>query len=79
MKLYARFSVIGIPTINLSRYQSLELAGRQCGIRLPNAHRAVDDCSADAGITAPYGRKCIMIFMSTIDQDMILLVASLIR
>lgn len=44
MKLYARFHGDWDPFRRSFRYQSLDLAGRQCGIRLPNAHRAVDDC-----------------------------------
>jgi DNA polymerase-3 subunit epsilon len=44
MKLYARFYGDWDAYHRSFRYQSLELAGRQCGIRLPNAHRAVDDC-----------------------------------
>ena len=44
MKLYARFYGDWDPYHRAFRYQSLELAGKQCGIRLPNAHRAVDDC-----------------------------------
>ena len=44
MKLYARFYGDWDPMHRSFRYQSLELAGRQCNIRLPNAHRAVDDC-----------------------------------
>ncbi|MGE5123413.1 MAG: 3'-5' exonuclease [Acidobacteriaceae bacterium] len=44
MKLYARYFGDWDPFHRTFRYQSLELAGRQCGIRLPNAHRAVDDC-----------------------------------
>jgi len=44
MKLYARYFGDWDPIHRSFRYQSLELAGRQCGIRLPNAHRAVDDC-----------------------------------
>lgn len=44
MKLYARFFGDWDPVHKSFRYQSLEIAGRQCGIRLPNAHRAVDDC-----------------------------------
>ncbi|HSB67558.1 MAG TPA: 3'-5' exonuclease [Anaerolineales bacterium] len=44
MKLYARFHGDWDPIRKSYRYQSLEIAGRQCGIRLPNAHRAVDDC-----------------------------------
>jgi DNA polymerase-3 subunit epsilon len=44
MKLYARFYGDWDPFRRSFRFQSLELAGRQCGIRLPNAHRAVDDC-----------------------------------
>ena len=44
MKLYARYYGDWDPFHKSYRYQSLELAGRQCGIRLPNAHRAIDDC-----------------------------------
>jgi DNA polymerase III epsilon subunit-like protein len=44
MKLYARFYGDRDPYHHSYRYQSLEQAGRQCGIRLPNSHRAVDDC-----------------------------------
>jgi DNA polymerase III subunit epsilon len=44
MKMYAYFYGDYDPYHRSYRYQSLELAGRQCGIRLPNAHRAVDDC-----------------------------------
>ena len=44
MKMYARFFGDWDPARRSFRYQSLEMAGRQCGIRLPNAHRAVDDC-----------------------------------
>lgn len=44
MKLYARYYGDWDPIHRSFRYQSLEVAGRQCGIRLPNAHRAVDDC-----------------------------------
>jgi DNA polymerase-3 subunit epsilon len=44
MKLYARFFGDWDSYHRSFRYQSLEQAGRQCGIRLPNAHRAVDDC-----------------------------------
>jgi DNA polymerase III subunit epsilon len=38
MKLYAEFFPYGG-----GRYQKLEDAGRQCGITLPNSHRAKDD------------------------------------
>src|SRR4030042_3469242 len=44
MKLYARFFGDWDSSHRSFRYLSLEHAGRQCGIRLPNAHRAVDDC-----------------------------------
>ncbi|OGO62467.1 MAG: hypothetical protein A2030_01670 [Chloroflexi bacterium RBG_19FT_COMBO_50_10] len=44
MKLYAQFHGDWDSFHRSFRYQSLEQAGRQCGIRLPNAHRAVDDC-----------------------------------
>jgi DNA polymerase-3 subunit epsilon len=44
MKIYARYYGDWDPFRKSFRYQSLEIAGRQCGIHLPNAHRAVDDC-----------------------------------
>ena len=44
MKLYARFYGDWDPRRGSYRWQSLEMAGRQCQISLPNAHRAVDDC-----------------------------------
>jgi DNA polymerase-3 subunit epsilon len=44
MKLYARYFGDWDPYRQSFRYQSLEMAGRQCGIRLPNSHGAVDDC-----------------------------------
>ncbi len=44
MKLYARYFGDWDPSHHTFRYQSLEMAGRQCGIRLPNSHGAVDDC-----------------------------------
>ena len=44
MKLYARFYGDWDPFRKSFRYQTLELAGRQCGIPLHNTHGAVDDC-----------------------------------
>ena len=44
MKLYARFYGDWDPRRGSYRWQSLEMAGRQCQISLPNAHRALDDC-----------------------------------
>ncbi len=44
MLLYARYFGDWDPFRKSFRFVSLEMAGRQCGIRLPNAHRAVDDC-----------------------------------
>ncbi len=44
MKIYARFYGDWDSFHKSFRYQSLEIAGRQCKISLPNAHRAVDDC-----------------------------------
>jgi hypothetical protein len=43
MKLYAQY--YGAPSGRYGpyRYQSLDAAGRQCGICLPNAHRAQAD------------------------------------
>jgi len=43
MKLYARFYGEYNPRTMDYRWQSLENAGRQCGINLPNAHRGVAD------------------------------------
>ena len=42
MKMYARYyaELLGIGNI---KWQSLQKAGQQCGIALPNSHRAVDD------------------------------------
>ena len=42
MKMYARYygERLGIEN---AKWQSLQKAGRQCGIPLPNSHRAVDD------------------------------------
>ena len=44
MKLYARYYGDWDARRGSYRWQSLEMAGRQCQISLPNAHRAVDDC-----------------------------------
>ncbi len=44
MVLYASFYGDRDPSRGSFRYQSLEMAGRQCGIHLPNAHNAIDDC-----------------------------------
>jgi len=44
MKLYARYYGDWDPRRGSYRWQSLEMAGRQCQISLPNAHRAIDDC-----------------------------------
>lgn len=43
MKLYARFAGNWDARRRSYRWQSLESAGRQCGIALPNSHRARDD------------------------------------
>ena len=42
MKMYARFYGELLGRGN-AKWQSLQKAGRQCGIPLPNSHRAVDD------------------------------------
>ena len=42
MKMYARFYGERMGVGN-ARWQSLQKAGRQCGIALPNKHRAIDD------------------------------------
>jgi DNA polymerase-3 subunit epsilon len=44
MKIYARFYGDWDTFRKSYRFQSLEMAGRQSGIRLPNSHRAIDDC-----------------------------------
>jgi DNA polymerase-3 subunit epsilon len=44
MKIYAQFYGARDPYRGTYRYQSLEQAGRQCVIPLPNSHRATDDC-----------------------------------
>ena len=43
MQLYARYRGEWNPARRSYRWHSLESAGRQCGIQLPNTHRAVDD------------------------------------
>ncbi len=43
MKLYAQFKGEWSPTRNSYRYFSLESAGQECGIDLPNSHRSSDD------------------------------------
>jgi DNA polymerase-3 subunit epsilon len=43
MKLYAQFHGEWNPKTGGYRWQSLEAAGRQCGIALPNSHQASDD------------------------------------
>jgi DNA polymerase-3 subunit epsilon len=44
MKLYAQYFGDWDPYRQSFRYQSLEMAGRQCSIHLPNSHGAIDDC-----------------------------------
>lgn len=43
MKLYAQFRGDWNQAYRSYRWHSLENAGRQCGITLPNSHRAADD------------------------------------
>ena len=43
MKLYARFAGNWDSRRGAFRWHSLDTAGRQCGIPLPNSHRAKDD------------------------------------
>jgi DNA polymerase-3 subunit epsilon len=43
MQLYAQFYGLWNPSYRSFRWQSLENAGHQCGIPLPNTHRAKDD------------------------------------
>lgn len=44
MEIYAQYYGVKDPYRGTFRYQSLEQAGKQCQITLPNAHRAFDDC-----------------------------------
>ena len=43
LKLYAEYRGEWDPRRRSYRYHSLDAAGKQCGIQLPNAHRAVAD------------------------------------
>jgi DNA polymerase III subunit epsilon len=43
MKLYAQFRGDWDPLRRTYRYHNLAAAGNQCGIHLPNSHRATDD------------------------------------
>jgi DNA polymerase-3 subunit epsilon len=43
MRLYAQFYGEWDPMRNSYRWQKLEDAGRQCGIAMPNSHRALED------------------------------------
>jgi len=43
MKLYARFYGERDPRSRSFRYQTLDQAGKQCGIALPNSHHARED------------------------------------
>ena len=45
MQLYANFYGDWNPAHSSYRWQSLDNAGRQCGINLPNTHRAKDDAA----------------------------------
>jgi DNA polymerase-3 subunit epsilon len=45
MKLYAQFYGVWNHSRRSFQWQSLENAGRQCGIPLPNTHRAKDDAA----------------------------------
>ncbi|NIM92710.1 MAG: 3'-5' exonuclease [Anaerolineales bacterium] len=45
MHLYAQFYGAWNPSHRTYRWQSLENAGRQCNISLPNTHRAKDDAA----------------------------------
>lgn len=49
MKMYARYygELLGIGNM---KWQSLQKAGQQCGIALPNSHRAVDDARLTSAI-----------------------------
>jgi DNA polymerase-3 subunit epsilon len=44
LKLYAEYRGEWDPRRRSYRYQSLDAAGRQCGLALPNAHRSSADC-----------------------------------
>ncbi|HEY61668.1 MAG TPA: 3'-5' exonuclease [Anaerolineae bacterium] len=43
MKLYAQYYGVRNPKYGSFKWHSLDTAGRQCGINLPNTHRAKDD------------------------------------
>ena len=49
MKMYARYygELLGIGNM---KWQSLQRAGQQCGIALPNSHRAVDDARLTSAV-----------------------------
>ncbi len=49
MKMYARYygELLGIGNM---KWQSLQKAGQQCGIALPNSHRAVDDARLTSAV-----------------------------
>ena len=49
MKMYARYYGERLGVRN-AKWQSLENAGRQCGIALPNSHRAVGDAKLTCAI-----------------------------
>lgn len=44
LKLYAEYRGEWDPRRQSYRYQSLDAAGKQCGLPLPNAHRSAADC-----------------------------------
>ena len=49
MKMYARYysELVGVGKI---KWQSLQRAGQQCGIPLPNSHRALDDARLTSAV-----------------------------
>jgi DNA polymerase-3 subunit epsilon len=59
LKLYSEFRGEWDPRRRSYRYQSLDAAGKQCGIQLPNAHRA----EADTLLT-----RALLIYMAGLEK-----------
>jgi len=57
MKIYAQFTGERNPRTGDYRWVSLEKAGKDCGIPLPNAHRAKDDALLTAALLRKIARS----------------------
>jgi DNA polymerase III subunit epsilon len=57
MKLYAEYRAEWDPRRRAYRYQSLDAAGKQCGISLPNAHRAAADTQLTRAVLHHLGQQ----------------------